>query len=284
MAYNTFTGIFTGYIDEVYPPSHEFNRSKYQYEYLVILNSCLNAAIPCRCIRMDYGFGGLDNYEDETLAVGYSVLVEFPNQDSGTGIIIGGIRNIEHPIAEAGHRWRKRFKTIDQMIDQDGNYIVAYRTTDTGDPEELKNFGPNVIIEKDHVRIQTGDGQDSAAYAGGSVDSIILHGDTRTISIITKNWNVRVANKCTIYVEGDCEVKANNLTATVAKDATIKTGSLNVKVDKDAKIDVGKNADITATQVTLNGKEGDVITTATQPTCYVTGIPFQGSKTVKAGG
>jgi len=278
-----FSGIFSGFIQEVLPPSDDFNETEYQYEYMVTISTDLGAQVPVRCVKMDYGFGGIDGYEDEILGVGHTVFVMFPNTKGGCGLIMGGSRNSINPVVEAGVRWRKRFKTIDQMVDKNGNYIVAYKEEDATGPNDLSSFGPNVIIEKDHVRIQSGDGQDGAAYAGGLVDSIIIHGDTRTISIITENWNVRVAKNCTIFVEGDCDIKAKNLTAIIANSADIKAGELSAKVLRGAKIDVMGNADINALQINLNGKLGGVITTATQPTCYVTGIPFNGSKTVKAG-
>jgi len=83
-------------------------------------------------------------------------------------------------------------------------------------------------------------------------DNILLDAANKVLTINANAW--------TVNVQGDVNI-------------TVK-GNVNVKCS-DAVVD--------ADSVTLAGDDGDVVTTATYPSDYVTGIPIMGSTKVKAG-
>jgi hypothetical protein len=104
---------------------------------------------------------------------------------------------------------------------------------------------------------------DSGPSAQVNTDSVVLDdssGEKIVLDRVNKIMTIE-ANRWTVIVNGDASIKAQG----------------NVTVE------AGGNADVKAENVTLAGEDGGVLTTATQPTCYVTGIPFKGSGKVKAG-
>lgn len=64
---------------------------------------------------------------------------------------------------------------------------------------------------------------------------------------------------------------------------TIEAKDLNLEVKGNLKANVRGDADITAKNINLNGKSGQVVTTNTHPFDFVTGIKIKGVKKVKAG-
>lgn len=93
----------------------------------------------------------------------------------------------------------------------------------------------------------------------GSNDSLIVSGDkTETIS-----------GKLTINVSGDVSVQCNKAIVQASGDVSVTSGG---------------TASIDATEITLNGSTGDILTTVTDPVVdTIFGIPTTGVTTVKSG-
>lgn len=244
---NKMDSFYFGMITDVYTPADKENASKYQYEYQVLVTGDDYASLPVRCIRQDT-FGSGDDFEDLVLAVATKVMVKFPRGDRSLGIIVSGTRNYAAPMDPAlGRHWRRRFNKLVQMIDKDGNYSV------------VSDSGPNLHINTDKIVIDDSAGQ-----------RVTFDKTSKTLTIECNTMAIKVSGDATIDVKG-------KLTASVGGDMTAKVGG-------KAKIDAGGDCDVTAANITLNGKAGKVLTTLTDPVVdTIFGEPTEGVDTVKSG-
>lgn len=271
------TGIYFGTIQEVFPPSSSDNSSKYQYEYLVDIKAARYGTVPSKCIRVDPTGGHLFNYDDIILSVGATVFVAFPNGVTTIGIILGGTRKVasaQKEEEEGTPRRHQRFNEIEQIINPAGDYILRHSSVNI-------SKGPNFNLNRDIIKI------DDGGFFGQGVGSQSIEFDRlgRTVTVNAGTLTIEVKKGATLNVIGDVTIDCFN--ATVNAKADVKVSGLNITLESKTKavLDAKLEASIKAQIIKLNGDgvPGQVITTLTQPTCYVTGIPFQGSKTVLAG-
>lgn len=254
---------YFGKVTHIYAPNHPKNKSKYQYEYEVLITGDDYAQLPMRAIRNDE-FGGLDDYSDEILSVGANVFVLFPRGDASIGIITGGGRF--YPKAQdpaLGKYYLKRFNKIEASIDKDYNYMVK---SDSGPFLQVKT---NKVVLDDSVG-----------------ESVVLDKDKKTLFIDANKWVVHIKGDANITVDG-------NLTATVAKSATVKAKDVSVTADASAKIkckdltaEASGNANIKASSISLNGQGSSITTEQSHQNVIdlITGVPCVGVPTVKSGG
>lgn len=229
-------GIYFGIVEEVRPPEHPLNTSKYQYIYVVAVKGDARCTLPTPCIKAD-PFGNINDYEDSTLAVGAKVFVVFPNNDSTLGVIIASARRYKSPMdVNLGHRSIKRFNEIEQSFNKDGSYQINSIN------------GPSVLIEKQKITIsnlQTNP-SDGKSTEEGSPETITLDSVNKTLTINARNLQIIIDNasggdgNLTISVAGDTTLNVKgNITAT-CKDATVTASGTaivegtEVKLGKDA--------------------------------------------------
>jgi hypothetical protein len=269
-------GVQFGIIQEVFPPSHKENIGKYQYEYTVDVKASQHSTVPSRCVRIDPSGGGLFSYDDIVLTVGSTVFIAFPGGNTTVGIILGGSRKASTPQEETGkHNYKNRFNQINQIITDAGDYMLQHSST-------AVSKGPNINLNRDKIKI------DDGGVAGTGAASQMVEFDRlgNTITVKAGTLNINVLKGATINVTGgDVTIDCINATVTAKKDVSVSGLNINLESKVKALLDAKLEASIKAQIIKLNGDgvPGQVITTLTQPTCYVTGIPFIGSKTVLAG-
>jgi hypothetical protein len=250
---NMLNSYYWGMIQTVWSPAHLDNKSKYQYEYEVVITTDGYASIPVRCIRKDT-YGSSDNFEDVILGVGAKVMVEFPRGDRSLGIIQHGTRAYVAPQNPAlGVYWMNRFNKIVRYIDKDGNYSV---TSDSG---------PTLQVNVSTIVLDDTTGE-----------SIIIDKEAQTITIAAQTWNVNIAGDAAINVTGDVTLNGKDINITSTGDTTVNCKDLNVMASG--------NAVVQAETIQLNGQAGQILTTETDPVVdSIFGIPTVGVPTVSAG-
>lgn len=232
-----------GTIQGVFPPGHPQNRDGYQYEYYVLAVGDNYASVPLHHVLRSDMFGATDEFSDWVLEKNQKVLVAFL-KDYSQAFIVGAIRNSLTKML-ATHHGLQRYRKVNWGIDENGNYSV------------VSDSGPTLEVNTDAIVLG-----DSAG------DSIILDRVNKVLTINANKWNVVVQGDATIQAQGNVSVSGNDVDVTAQGDVNV-TASGNVTVDAES--------------VTLAGEDGQVVTTATHPVDYVTGIPIMGSTKVKAG-
>lgn len=256
-------GIYLGIIKEVYYCNDGENINKNQVEYRVDVYMQNMNPIDVHCTRLDY-LAGTNNYEDVILTESARVYVQMIEPFKNNGTIIGGPRITDklslEPTDKSKMCFKKRFNQITESITTQSMYVVGFQETDKDD--DYSTYGPHMKLNAANITMQADSSGDNA---------IVIDRDNKKISINTDKWEVTVNGDSTINASGNCTI---NVTGSC--DLTAATLTAKIK----------GTADIDASTITLNGATGiagNVITTLTQPTCFVTGIPFVGSLTVKAG-
>lgn len=238
---------YFGKVTEVYPPNHPNSKSKYQYEYQVLITGDDYAQLPVRAIRNDsYGMG--DDHEDQILEKNANVFVLFPRGEASMGIILGGGRFFGKAQDPAlGKYYLRRFNKIEVGIDKDYNYMVK------------SDSGPKLQLKTDKILLDDSVGE-----------SITLDKAAKTLTIEANKWIVNIKGDANITVDG-------NLTATVSSDATIKAKNVNVTADISAKVK--------ANTISLNGDTSPITTEESHQNVIdlITGVPCIGVQTVKSG-
>lgn len=276
------TGLHFGTIEKVVPPSDDKNESKTQYEYEVNITIDRFASIPVKCILMDRFGGWYDEYEDRILTAGTSVFVMMPRGNRVTGVIIGMPRMSTvaqteptgKPLADppystaspgfpSSRRYEKYFL----------NFTETYeKNTTLGEWTFKHDLGPFIKVEGTKVTI-----------SNGATETITIGEGSVTVEAV----DAKIDAKKSVEVKalgGDINVTATIGNVNVkANEVKVNCKTVDVKC-KDAKI-VANKVDIKALSgIDLNKILGGmVLTTMTQPTCYVSGIPFKGVPNVKAG-
>jgi hypothetical protein len=238
--------VYYGIIEASYPPDSPQNQNKNEYEYTVSIEYENASVVPVEHVVRSDEFGAFDDHNSVTLLTGQRVIVLCPRARIMSAIIIGAIRCYSKPMdSSKGHYWLRRFNQIENEITEGGKWKLR------------SDNGPFMELWRKRIILDNSLGE-----------SITLDGDSNTLQINARSLN--------IVVNGNAVMTASGNTTINAAEANINaTGNANIKC-KIAKIDADK--------AEICGAEGEVITTKTQPTCYVTGIPFVGSKKVKAGG
>lgn len=272
---------YFGKVEEVYPPTHEKNVSKYQYEYRVLITTDDYAQLPVQAIRQD-AFGMKDDYEDVILTVNANVFVLFPRGDRSMGIITGGARFYSKTQdGSLAKYYLQRLNKIETSIDKDFNWMVK---SDSGPHAQVKtnkvvlddSAGEQIILDKDKKTL----------YVNANNINIVIKTDKDAIA------NILVEGNLTATVTKSATVKAQTMTATVEKTLTAKAKDISVEAQSGAKVkckdltaEASGNANIKAGVISLNGQQGDVITTQTMNVWdLITGVPSIGVPTVKSGG
>lgn len=303
---DTFTGMYNGVIDEVYPPGHVMNTSIYQYMYRVLLNLDGMANANVICIQQD-PYGSYHNYLDSVLAPGYRVFVQFPNGDRTLGVITGGSRFRKQRTDPAqGIIYEHRFNEVVNTIDFKG----AWTTRSINGPyvsiEKQKITLSDTPIKQDGVVAENYKAINDAAlpitqdpFDGQFIvlDKVAgeLHINTNQFKVVVnKNADVHVRQDSKVVIDGAANI-------TVGKDATLNVqGGVNATIGKDltanvageAKLKAGKDITVTssgktyvtAKEIQLNGQTGMVLTNVTDPVVdLITGVPTMGVPTVKSG-
>jgi phage baseplate assembly protein gpV len=251
-------GLYFGTVMDVIYPEDALNTAKYQTQYRVILTGELYNQFEARCVVTDK-FGGDDEFEDVTLRRGVKVLVQFPLGDPSIGVITGTIRSAADSQSRSdGYYYKKRFNKITESIDKADVWTIEH------------DDGTMIRIESNRILIDDGDG-----------NSILIEQGSK-IKVMSGELDIEVADNAVINVSGNVTVKASNISVE-GDDVSVKCKSLDANVSGSAKIDAKGSVDIKGSNIKLNGEMGQVITTMSQPVCYVSGIPFKGSTTVKAG-
>jgi len=266
-----FDGLFFGTISAIFPPGDKRNSNKSQYEYEVILTGELYSQMYVRCIKLDL-FGGAQFHADDViLDEGYRVFLMFPRGDSQMGVILGGSRQVETPQKEEGEGPRRliRFNELEQEINTDGDYSIKVKKTEEDEPDAEFTISNKTIILDTHP-------EEEAC-------SVVMDRETQHITIKTKDITLELTGKKSITVKGDVDITTEgSVNITAKKDCKVQAKSVEIEADT-AKVTAKQKASIEAQTIELAGAEGQVLTTATQPACYVTGAPFVGSTKVKAG-
>lgn len=253
-------GMFFGTIDQVLSPSHPFNVSKYQYEYIVLVTCDLYSQMQVRCIAMD-PFGSFNGYQDTVFDTGHRVFVMFPKGDRTLGVILGGSR-FYGPATDVnlGLHLKRRFNEIEESFTKKGAYTV------------VSDDGPSLQLTKTNISLDDDSGE-----------KIVLDKTAKKITIECKDWQVEVKGSCTINVAGPANISAAEANIMIEGKADIKTGEASIDASGSVAVKAGGTVKVDGSVVKLNGGTGMILTTMTQPRCYVTGVPFIGTPTVKAG-
>lgn len=270
---NKLYGLYFGTIDAVYDTKNDLNVGKYQYEYRVIVTADLYSQIPVKCVRADPNFGNFNGYDDQTLEVGYRVFVMFPNGDPTVGVIISGSRFHPTPHTDEGVFKRWRFGPIQQGVNKNGRWEVHHRPFANG-PK-----GPNIYMDENGIFL--GD----QGLLGDAQDFIKIDWPNKTITINAASGFTVQCKDANITAIGKVDLTCIDLEAKIAQSAKISALKLEATIATEAKIEVFGVANIKGQIIKLNGDlaGGGVLTMTSQPTCYITGIPFVGSTTVIAG-
>lgn len=267
----SLNSLYVGEIVEVIPTTSEKNKNKYQYEYTVSIAVEGFVQQKCRCVALDGYIGSFYDFEESVLDVGSRILVMFPNGIPNIGIIMGGLRktNIPFKVEGKGPRYLKHFRETEQEISSKG--IMSFRTL-------TKNTGPvaaEVSLTKETLEL--------SSSKKSNKNFIMLDEKNDKITIKSGEMEITVTKDNNVNITGNAKVKVGGSVTIECGDATIKAKNLNANISGSAKIKVNQTATIDAQKINLAGQDGQVLTTTTQPTCYVTGVPFRGSSKVFAG-
>lgn len=254
--------LLIGTVTDVIPPEDQRSATRYQHEYYVLATDSLFTQVPLKnVLKMDM-FGAPDEFSDAILRQGQMVLVTFIGDDYTRPVIIGALRNSPTKTsAEPGDHWLLRYNKINQKVDAQANWSV---TSDSG---------PLATVKTDSVILDDASGE-----------RITLDKTNGVLTVEARSLKVVVKGAADVQVEGDATVSTKNATVTVNGDAKLEaSGKVDVKAGGDVAVEAAGNATVDAAQIELNGGGGQVLTTQTQPRCYVSGIPYVGVSTVKAG-
>jgi hypothetical protein len=256
-------GLYYGTIQQVFPPGSPQNLNKYQYEYSLVVTTRNYSQMPIQHAIKSDAFGAPDDFDDATLDVNQKVLVMFARAYSGlvTAIIIGAIRNSPTITAgDLGYHWLRRFNRIEQRVDKDGNFSVE------------SDEGPNLRVNTASVVLDDSVGE-----------QIVLDKQNKILTLKGNALSVIIEGDANVQIKGKATVSCASLEATVGGAARLTSKSLEANVSGEAKVNATGKCQVNGSEVDLNGSVGNVVTTATHPTDYVTGIPIMGSTKVKAG-
>lgn len=265
----SFEGMFYGTIEQVFPPDHQQNLSKYQYEYQVLMIGDLYSTVPIRAIYMD-SFPHVYGSEERILDKGSKVFIQFPRNMSSVGVIVGGSRSRPEAMATSSRAvLRNRINETEYEVGEDGELTLRLRNLPDGP------IGPEIEMTKDAISI----------YADKllSNNGIVIDRTAKKISILTGDWSVTTTGDATLTIAGDASINVKGAANVNASEVSVKTKKLSATVLGNAEVTVSGKLTAKAQFIELNGSTGGVLTTESQPTCYVTGVPFMGSLTVKAG-
>jgi hypothetical protein len=277
----SMTKFYFGKVTEVYPPNHPKNRSKYQYEYAILITGDDYSQLPCQAIRNDSS-GMIDDYEDEVLSVDANVFVLFPRGDISMGVIMGGGRNFKTAQdVRKGKYFLKRFNRIEMGIDKDFNFMVKsdsgpFAQVHTNKVELNDSVGESIKLDKDK----------RVLYINANNIDIVIRTDKDSFANITVegNLNAKVSKNATI--------QADVMTATVNKTLTANAKDVSVTASSSAKVkckeltaEASGKAKIKATSISLNGEASPITTEQSHlgVVDLITGVPVNGVKTVKSG-
>lgn len=256
-------GMYFGTIDMVLPPNHDFNVSKYQYEYIVLVTCDLYSQLQVRCVALD-PFGSFNAFQDTIFDIGHRVFVQFPQGDRTVGIIMGGARFYGDPSSpDLGVRLQRRFNELVETYGKDGSWEIR------------SDAGPVARVAKDRILLDDASGE-----------SILIDKANKKILVNCQDWNLEVKGACVINVAGAATVKAASIAAEISGDAQVRAKSAKIETSGEATVKAGGTVKVDGSSIELNGSGGQVMTTGpqgSQPRCYVTGAPFVGVSNVKAG-
>jgi hypothetical protein len=263
------SGLYYGSITKVIPPNSKESLTKYQYEYDVYLTIDNYAQQTYRCTVMDGWFGSPIDYADHVLDQDYRVLVMFAQGLPHIGVIMGGSRKAEiKPKVTDGPSFLQHLRQTETEITPDGTYAVRTLDGETGP------VASEILLTPDDITL--------TADKVTGLNEIKIDNANDAVTIKCGDLKITVRGDNTVTIAGDATLK-------VAGDVNLTCGNANVKAKKlkadvlTAEIKASQSVKIDAMQISLAGDEGMVLTTMTQPTCYVTGAPFVGSSKVKAG-
>lgn len=264
-----FSGTFFGIIEQVFPPDHKLNQSKYQYEYQVVMTGDLYCTLPVRAIVMDR-FPHLYNSEEIVLDKGSKVFLLFPRNNSSYGVIIGGSRSRPEAMQTTKRAvYRNRINETEYEVGDEGELSLRLRDQPDG------IIGAELELTKEQVTLYA----DKLLQDNG----IKLDRKGRKMTFTTGDWEVLATGDAKLTIAGDADIKVAGSAKITAKEVDVKSQSLKATILGNAEVKVAGKLSAKAQFIELNGEVGGVLTTETQPACYVTGIPFMGSLTVKAG-
>lgn len=272
---------YFGKVTEVYPPNHPKNKSKYQYEYAILITGDDYSQLPCQAIKNDTS-GMIDDYEDEILTQNTNVFVLFPRGDLSMGVIVGGGRFFKSAQDVAkGKYYLKRFNKIEIGIDKDFNYMVKsdsgpFAQVHTNKVELNDSVGESIKLDKDK----------KVLYINANNIDIVIKTDKDSFANITVEGNLNAKVSKTATVQADVMTAKVNKTLTAnAKDVSI-TASSSAKVKcKELNAEASGNAKIKAGSISLNGEASPITTEQSHLNVIdlITGVPVNGVKTVKSG-
>jgi hypothetical protein len=255
-------GLYIGVVDSFLLPSDKKNRSKTEYEYDLSITIDNFTQVPIKhARRMDLS-GGPDSFNDETLDAGQKVYVMFLQGMITHPIIVGMFRQHLKPMdASKGRHKSERFNQITRTTDKLGNHSIK------------SDAGPNLNVNVLSIILDDSTGQ-----------SIKLDKVAKKMTINAGEWEVAITGNAKITVAKDATLTVNgNMKATVAKNLDVSGKDVTVNASGECKVKASKDVSVDGKTIKLNGGGGKVITTSSQATCYVTGIPFKGVSKVKAG-
>ena len=260
------TGFYFGTIEDVIFPTDPRSASKYQVEYIVsVIVGDTFSSMEARCVIMDE-FGSPKDYNDKRLEPGYKVFVAFPRGDRTFGVIIGGTRFWPKAQTDKGRTAERRYREFTVTHADDGSYTMK------------SDAGPNLKIEKNKITIDDSNG-----------DTVVFDKEKRSISVTAKDSSITMRDPdggdatMKVNVAGPVSINAKSAKVTIEGAATVTAKEATINTSGDTKVKASGKVSVDGKTVELNGATGDVMTTETQPFCFVSGLPYVGSKTVKAG-
>lgn len=248
-------------VTKVVGPDSADSKSKKRLEYDLLSFGKDGARTEIRsAVQLDR-FADADDYEYRVLRPGARVVVVFPKGEVLAPIIIGCLTGAGHSQKLGdGVNWTRRFQEITSNINRFGEWSVT------------SDDGPNIRVEKEIIILDASNGQ-----------KITIDKTNKKITVDAGDFNVTVTGNATINVTGNVTLSCDKATITAKGNADVSCKDLNVTAKGKANIKASGKVSLKGSVAEINGSDGDILTTTTQPTCYVTGIPFQGSSKAKAG-
>lgn len=262
--------MYQGVVSKVIPPTDSASLTKYQYEYEVVVTLDKGVQQIYKCICMDGLFGSPIDFEDRILDQNYRVFVMFPRGQPQLGVIVGGSRKakIKQKKQGRGPRYLKHFREVEQEITSQGELFLRTLDADEGPTAS------QIKLTKENLELTSNEDK--------STNYIKLDQSTESITIKTGQLEITVQKNSEITISGNAKLTVRGSVNLECEDATVKAKTITAEANT-ATVKATQSLKIDSMKVVVAGDEGQVLTTMTQPNCYISGAPFVGSKKVFAG-
>lgn len=293
------TALRMGIIIRAYPVSDENNVSKLTSEYDVLVfeqnEDRGSSVITYKNCMSSEGLGSIADFFEKTLRVKEGAqtvndLIDTKNQNGAVVLILclDGVSDkaiilgsMTHPDRETTLKNKLpylegEYNGVNIKINNDGSTAFTFNGATDNDGEILDdNQGPTVVqIEKDG----------SFQLDHSTITFRLDKNGTATLTT-EKDVDLNVTGNVNVVAEGNAVVQCKDVSVTASGKGTVDTGAnMDVTVGGDCHATVSGKLVAEATEITLNGSTGQVLTNVTDPVIdTIFGIPTMGVPTVKAG-